>query len=288
VHRSWLQVLDHLLRPARRDLERCQRERQRHLAERRPFDEARTRALADCEARIERARAVVFAANDGVVPATMTELEREWRRLSRPDPGPLMDLWARMAPAPTLASPAWVDRKPWRDADPTAQVEVLTALAADLEGALAALAALATLRAALAAWGTELGTSVRWRPLPVDADVTVSLLAGPLRAAGAELTAIGAEARVQERARAVESEVLAEVQRRFPERPLLAQGVAHAAFVQVVLATEGLPPGRPDPVAALRALWTTGYVVGAAGPAGVTLEIPPWSATSDPAASRES
>jgi hypothetical protein len=54
--------------------------------------EERARAIADCERRINDARATVLAKNDGVVTAHMTDLEREWLTLSRPDPAaPLMD-----------------------------------------------------------------------------------------------------------------------------------------------------------------------------------------------------
>jgi SAM-dependent methyltransferase len=42
----------------------------------------RARALADCERRINEARAAIFTANDGVVSKHMTELEREWRTLN--------------------------------------------------------------------------------------------------------------------------------------------------------------------------------------------------------------
>ena len=42
----------------------------------------RAMALADCERRINEARAAIFAADDGVVSKRMTELEREWRELS--------------------------------------------------------------------------------------------------------------------------------------------------------------------------------------------------------------
>jgi SAM-dependent methyltransferase len=44
-------------------------------------------AIADCERRIHAVRQAVLARNDGVVPARMTDLEREWRMLSRAEPG---------------------------------------------------------------------------------------------------------------------------------------------------------------------------------------------------------
>lgn len=43
----------------------------------------RARTLADVERRINEARAAVFAKDDGVVGKLMTDLEREWRELSR-------------------------------------------------------------------------------------------------------------------------------------------------------------------------------------------------------------
>ncbi len=39
-------------------------------------------ALADCERRINEARAAIFAKDDGVVTKAMTDLEREWLTLS--------------------------------------------------------------------------------------------------------------------------------------------------------------------------------------------------------------
>ncbi len=47
--------------------------------------EERDRAMADCERRINEARAIVLAKNDGVVTAHMTDLEREWLTLARAD-----------------------------------------------------------------------------------------------------------------------------------------------------------------------------------------------------------
>src|ERR1700722_19337039 len=145
---SWLELVAGLLRPPRPRLERCLRARELHLAARGPVRESRARALASCEARIERARAAVLEANDGVISAAMRDLEREWHALSRPDPdGELMDLWAQIAPA------SWIDRKRWRDAEPVARLNAAIALAADVEGVEAEEAAVAALRVALAGWG---------------------------------------------------------------------------------------------------------------------------------------
>jgi hypothetical protein len=46
-------------------------------------DEQIERAMADCERRINEARAIVLTRNDGVVTAQMTALEREWLTLAK-------------------------------------------------------------------------------------------------------------------------------------------------------------------------------------------------------------
>jgi ribosomal protein L10 len=48
-----------------------------------PGPTERALALAAIERRINEARAVVFANDDGVVTKSMTDLEREWRELAR-------------------------------------------------------------------------------------------------------------------------------------------------------------------------------------------------------------
>jgi hypothetical protein len=47
------------------------------------LEEQLKRAMADCERRINEARAIVLTRNDGVVTAHMTDLEREWLTLAR-------------------------------------------------------------------------------------------------------------------------------------------------------------------------------------------------------------
>jgi hypothetical protein len=223
---SWQKVVDAVLRPARPHLARCLAERERQLAARRAAAEERERAIADCERRIESCRAAVFAANDGIVPALMTDLEREWRRLSRPDiDGEPMDLWARIAPS------SWMDRKRWQDTEAARKLDAAIALAADVDGVEAAEAAVGSLRTALAAWGTPVGPRVRWRLLEQDLEHAGALYAEPLRAAREEASRRGAEAGVLERAERLRDEVHAAALARFPERPLLARDVAHAAFV---------------------------------------------------------
>jgi hypothetical protein len=271
VRQAWLELVGAVLKPARPHLERCLRERELHVARERHSCARQARALADCRARIERARAAAFAAGDGIVTWEMTCLEREWRALSRSDSdGKLMDLWARVAPA------AWLDRKLWRDSDPAVQLDAAIALAADPEGVDAAESAARSLRVVLAAWGTPVGARIRWRLVERDADATSVLLAEPLRAASGELAARGAHSIVFGRARRLELEVRGALGARFPARPLLAQGVSHAAFVAGVFRAASLT-GRPDPVVPLQKLWATGYALSAIDSSGVTLEIPPLS-----------
>jgi hypothetical protein len=271
VRPSWLELVDSVLRPARAGLERCLAAREPLVATRALVSEERGRAIARCVAEIERLRTAVFEAQDGVVTARMTELEREWRRLARPDPDAgCMDLWARIAP------PSWIDRKRWRDSEPRAQArfDAVTALAADVEGVEAAESAVLAWRLALAAFATPIGARVRWRAFEHDAGVITPLLAEPLRLARAALSVVGAETVVVERAQPLQREVHAAMLARFPERPALAQEVAHAAFVDGLWRAAAVA-GRPDPVAPLRALWMTGYVLAAVDASTVTVELPP-------------
>jgi hypothetical protein len=264
---SWLELVDTLLRPARPGHALCERERERCVAERKVLAEARTRRLSSCEARIERARADVFAADDGVVSARMTALEREWRLLARPDPDAgMMDLWARIAPA------SWVDRKRFRDSAPPERLDAAVALAADPDGVDAAEAAVDSLRVALAASGTSLGRRIRWRFFERDGECVTGLLGAPLRAAQAELSGRGICAVVLERGRSLEHDVHAATLARLPERGALARDVAHAAFVALVWRAASLE--LPDPTAPLRALWKTGYSLAAVSDSDVTLELP--------------
>ncbi len=199
----------------------------------------------------------------------MLELEREWRRLSRSDPDAgVMDLWARIAPV------AWIDRKRWRDSARAAQVDAAVALAADPQGVDAAEAAVASLRLVLVPWGITLGARVRFRECEREAEHTAALFAAPLQAAFEAVSAHGADTIVRERARHLERDVLEAACVRFPDRPLLAGDLAHAAFVDCVWRSSPLA-SRPNPVTPLRDLWQTGYVLAAHDDAGVTLEIPP-------------
>jgi len=230
---TWWNVLDRVLRPARPALERVLRECTPHLERRAARAIERARAIARCEARIEAARSDVFAANDGIVGRRMTELEREWRTLSRVDPDEgLMDLWVRIAPA------AWIDRKRWRDAAPGARFDAAIALAADPDGVERAEAAALALRAEVAP-RVAMGSRIRWSTPSGDLD----------------------HARLFEGlAGAPRSDLVAEASERFPERPLLARAIAHAAGVQM----------QP-----LLDLWRTGYVLAGFDATGIALELHP-------------
>ena len=268
---SWVRLVDAVLRPRRPHRERCENARVRYLENQRTCSGARAAAIASCVRRIENARRDVFAANDGVVPARMTELEREWRLLSRPDPdGGLMDLWAKIAP------PSWIDRKPWRDSAAAKRLDVTLALASDIESVEAAERAARALRAALGPWRpAPIGDRIRWRAADVDEDTEVlpALLAEPLRAATAALARRDTAPVVLEQARHLETEVLAAASARLPTRAGLARDLAHAAFVGHVWQAAAMAE-QPDPVTPLRALWATGYTLSAADAAAITLEIP--------------
>jgi len=267
---SWLQLVEGVLRPARPALEVCLREGELQRARERSLAEARIQKLAECQRRIEAARAEVFATGDGVVPLHMTDLEREWRTAARSDhDGRLMDLWARIAP------PAWIDRKRWRDSDPMAQLDAAMALAADVAGVEAAEAAIDALRVALQPWHARISARIAWHAFDADSDCVSALLAAPLQHACETALTLDSGSRIVERAEQLERAVHAAALARFPERPLLAQSLAHAAFVDALLraATE---PDRPNPVTPLRALWRSGYTISAVSADAVTLEIPPW------------
>jgi hypothetical protein len=234
----WLELTEVLLRPARPALARCMAERERHLAERKRRGEERTRAISDCERRIELARAAVFAASDGVVGATMTDLEREWRSLAKVDPDAgVMDLWGR------IAKPEWHDRKLWRDGPAVERVDLAVALASDASGVEAAEKAVAALRVAHAKEGVDIGARISWRLFDHDRALFVTTFREP-------------PPRIREDVRQA---VLA----RFPDRPLLARDVGY-------LATQ-----KGAVVDAVRAIWRTGYGIQALEAGGSTLEIPP-------------
>ncbi len=267
MRNTWLEILDRVLKPARPELSRCLVARERHLVARRQWADERAHAIAECEQRINAARTVVFTTNDGVVGSLMTDLEREWRRLSRPDSDAgLMELWARIAP------PAWIDRKRWRDSAPELRVDAATALAADPENVGAAESAVAMLRASLAPFGVVLGSRVRWRFCEEENELAPMLLAEPLRVA-TEACPSRHRAVVFERARRVEQRVHDAALARLPSRPCLVRDIGHAAFVDFVWSAS--LRDRACPTQALRVLWQTGYALAGADASAITIEIPP-------------
>ena len=72
-----------------------------------------------------------------------------------------------------------------------------------------------------------------------------------------------------DRARRLERDVHEEALATLGDRPLLARSIACAAFVDRVWQREG------GPVAPLRALWSTGYVLGSLRGGEATLLFPP-------------
>lgn len=263
----WPAILDGVLQPKRPRLDLCLAERERHLLELRGLAEARAQALAGCERRINEARQAIFEANDGVVSSLMTELEREWRLLSRRDPDAgLMDFWARVAP------PSWIDRKRWRDAPADRRLDVAVALAADVDSVERAEAAVLELRVAVAVHGRQIGERIRYRPFEGDTSVVAALLEESLRV-GLEACPERHRSRLLERAEEVKQSVQREALVRLQDRPLLAADIAHAALVEHVGRTVSLP-SIVAPVHALVRLWETGFVLAEAGSEHVTLEIP--------------
>jgi hypothetical protein len=268
IGRAWLEILERVLRPARPCLQQCLGAEAAHLTSLKQRAGVTLRAMASCERRIDDARAEVLGADDGVVTRRMTELEREWRRLSSPDlDGGLTDLWAKVAP------PSWVDRKRFRDAGQGAKLAALVALASDPEGVEAAERAVVALRTTLAPHGLSLGQRIVWRPLAQDRECFAPVLSARVRFAR-EACPRKIEARIMERAEEAAGELERAVLDRHPDRPLLAADLAAAFRLDFVWRAASLSESE-NPVAPLRALYRTGYVPGAMDSASVALEFAP-------------
>jgi hypothetical protein len=266
---SWLNLVGRLFQPARARLETCLEARSTHAEARRVAAARQARAVADCIARIEAARAEVFAANDGIVTSRMTDLERQWRWLSRTDPDAgLMDVWARIAPA------TWLEKKRWREVEATTRLDAAIALASDVDGVEAAEAAVSALRATLAPWGRTIGARIRWHWFEADFAATDELYETALDAATAVHAASPRAGAVLERARGIGCEARELVLARFPDREVLAAAVAHAAFIDA-LWHGGALRGRASPATPLIDLWRSGYVLSAIDSEGVTIAMPP-------------
>jgi hypothetical protein len=265
---SWLGLLDHVLCPARPDLERCLDARARHVALRCARQAERSRAVALCVEQIDAARRAVFAADDGVVGARMTELERQWRRLSHADPeAGLMDLWVR------LVSPASSDRKRWRDSAASDWLEALVALAADEANVIAAEAAAVRFGELLSHHGVTVGTRVRWCFGAGQGRALLDSLAPALGFATQQCTERERSA-ILERAEREQQRIRLAAIARFADRPILAEELGLAAYVEFVWRAARLDDSQ-NPVAPLRSLWKTGYAVFALDGSALTLEIPP-------------
>lgn len=267
VERAWLETVGRVLRPARPRLARCLEARDGHLAAQRAAEETKATARRRCEARIEEARARVFEAEDGVVGASMTELEREWRRLTRRDPDRgLMDLWAGMAPR------SWLDRKRWRDAPPARQLDVAVALASAADDVEAAEEAALALRAGLARLGQEVGARIAWRPFEDAEHATMTGLLVTARRYAAGQLDTRAAARL-DAAADVHERVLAAAGAHLAEDALLAVDLAHTAYVEALWTAAELAR-EVSPAAALRRLLATGHVLVAADARAITLGVP--------------
>ena len=107
-----------------------------------------------------------------------------------------------------------------------------------------------------------------------DTTTVVELLEKPLFAAEASLTRRSAEPDIRRRSERIQQAVRDVAKQRLPLRPHLAEGIAHAAFVDSVVVEAALVD-RPNPVTPLRDLWMTGYALVEADASGVTLELPP-------------
>jgi hypothetical protein len=257
---SWIELVGQVLRPARPRLAGLLEERARHVEARRQNLERRTRAIAECRAHIESARAEVFAAMDGVVGRRMTNLEREWRMLSREDADDgMMDLWARIAPE------TWIDRKRWRGNPRSLQLDVAIALASDIEGVEAAEKAIDALRKTVA---IPIGPRIVWRMFTGE-EALPDLFEKHLRRALRQSPNL-------RRAHALEENVHDAALAAHPHRPILARTLARAAYVDSVCRSK-----RRDPVEPLRDLWWTGYSLAAFDDKGVTLEVPALAALRD-------
>ena len=289
---SWNELVDSMLQPARPLLSQCRARAEAHGISERRASQRRDRELADCQKRIETARAAIFKAGDGVVGARMTALEREWLAHQRAERSPeerALELWNEMAPrrwAGRLRSPF--------TGDPTADLEAAVMLASDPEGVERAESCGLRLAAALSTWGFEVRAAVRWRVAsdPVIETRAEQLLAGPLSALTAALTSTyGAEALVA-RAHRIERAVLdaAAGSALLSSREALVTDLALVARVDFLwsacsvearrVPADHLNAGRAfgeleNPAAALLDLWKTGYLLAALEGDGVALASVP-------------
>ena len=151
---DWDSIVAGVSTPARPQLERCLSAYRRYQEALTEGFQQRTRTITDVEHRLNAARARVFAAGTGVVPAEVTALEREWLTAARA-PGPtreLATLWQQVAPE------RWIEGG--RSVPPSA--EAIVTLASDPDGVEEAERAASALREALLPSGITVGPKTDW------------------------------------------------------------------------------------------------------------------------------
>jgi len=276
----WTELVGAMLRPARPRLSVCRRRADAHVLDERRADDRRTQALAECRAKIEDARASVFAAGDGVVRADMTALEREWRTLARAERScaeRTLSLWNEIAPR------HWAGRLRWTSSgDLATDTEAAVALASDPSGVEHAEGV--ALRLAAGASGAS-GAGVTWHVAAAPTVARVSeLLGGVVSALTDAITPrYGGEAllaRADEREREVfaaasQSAVIAGIEGLAADMALVARidflwrTRAVEAGAGAEIGAGGVPVENPASV--WIDLWRTGYVVSAIDAGAITL-----------------
>lgn len=284
MNARWNELLATLQRPSRPLLARCRARAEAHALVERRNAEDRAAALADCRERIERARAVVFAAGDGFVGADMTALEREWRTLVRREPSPearTRALWNAVAPR------RWADRLRFTPEDVVNDAELTVALASDPDGVERAEACASQLASALRAWGVDLAPVITWTLASgsMEAARASTLFAAPLHALETMLSNAYGGGAWSARGHRVHDEVLAAASAASHVPSQLGEDVAFVArfdFLLRACEVDGrfVHAGRPlqelpSPAAPLVELWKTGYALGDVQKAGITLAAAP-------------
>jgi hypothetical protein len=265
----WTDLIGAILKPARPRLSVCRRRADAHLADHRRTEERRLLALADCRARIEGARATVFAAGDGVVRGDMTALEREWRTLSREERSieeRTLALWGEIAPTP------WAGRLRWTPSgDLASDIEAAVTLASDpigIEQAEAAARRLAP--AASFTWHVGPGPRIA-RASEHLADVLRALTdAIAPRYGGAALLARADEREREVSAAASDSPAIAAVEGLSADVGF----VARLDFLWRARSVDSRAGSVECPGAAWIDLWRTGYVVSSLDTDAITLGAP--------------
>lgn len=264
-----------MLRPARPHLSLCRARANARVTEERRNEDRRAEALADCVARIEQARASVFAAGDGVVKADMTALEREWRTLARAQRSceeRTLALWNAIAPRHWAGALRWTST-----GDSAADIEACVALASDPDGVERAESCALRLASLLATSGVDVAPAVTWQVAHAPAIAPAAVLfERPLRdLTEAVASTYGGDALLA-RADARQQDVLdtASQSALFTGFEGLAADLALVARIDFLWRASRVDSHRAEadrPTAALLDLWSTGYVVSAIDPQRITL-----------------